>query len=176
MSNALSTKTGWNRNTLVPRVSPLIITAVLALLSIPAAFASTIEGVRLWRAPDHTRLVFDLSGPVDHKIFPLNNPDRLVIDIPKASAQSRFDNIDLSNTPIQKIRSGTHNQKDLRVVLDMKASVNPRSFVLKRNEQYGDRLVVDLYDRTQETEKTLEDIAENPRRDIVIAIDAGHGK
>lgn len=175
MSNALSTKTGWNRNTLVPRVSPLIITAVLALLSIPAAFASTIEGVRLWRAPDHTRLVFDLSGPVDHKIFPLNNPDRLVIDIPKASAQSRFDNIDLSNTPIQKIRSGTHNQKDLRVVLDMKASVNPRSFVLKRNEQYGDRLVVDLYDRTQETEKTLEDIAENPRRDIVIAIDAGHG-
>src|SRR5690606_10846018 len=28
--------------------------------------AAQINNVRLWRAPDNTRLVFDLSGPADH--------------------------------------------------------------------------------------------------------------
>ena len=157
------------------KVRWLIPTLMVVLAGASQALAAAIEGVRLWRAPDHTRLVFDLSGPVEHKIFPLSNPDRLVIDIPSANIKNGFASLDLSKTPIEKIRSGKHNQQDLRVVLDMKEAVNPRSFVLKKNEQYGDRLVVDLYDRATETEKTIEDVAENPRRNIVIAIDAGHG-
>ena len=147
---------------------------LLVSVSVLAQASAAIEGVRLWRAPDHTRLVFDLSGPIEHKIFPLNNPDRLVIDMPAVVNQGSFAGLDLTQTPIRQIRSGAQNNS-LRVVLDMNSAVNPRSFVLKKNEQYGDRLVVDLYDQSLAVEKTLEDVAEDPRRDIIVAIDAGHG-
>ncbi|MEF9672296.1 AMIN domain-containing protein [Pseudomonas sp. PCH446] len=39
--------------------------------------------------PDNTRLVFDLSGPVQHSVFTLTSPDRLVIDINGATLGGR---------------------------------------------------------------------------------------
>ncbi len=138
--------------------------------------AATVDGVRLWRAPDHTRLVFDLSDPVSHKVFLLDNPPRLVVDIAKSTLNASTDNLDLANSPVASMRSGVKDKTDLRIVLDLKSVVKPRSFVLEKNEQYGHRLVVDLYGNQQETVKTVEDVAGvSGNRDIVIAIDAGHG-
>src|SRR5690606_27234931 len=62
---------------------------LLCLAGMATAFAQTgpvtdIQALRLWRAPDNTRLVFDLTAPVEHRIFTLQNPDRLVIDISRA--------------------------------------------------------------------------------------------
>ena len=151
------------------------ISALLLLFSTVNAFAATVDGLRLWRAPDHTRLVFDLSGPVEHKVFSLSNPDRLVIDIEKTSIKAGLPTPELGNTPIKNIRSGVHNKQNLRIVLDLQEPLKPRSFPLKSNEKYGDRLVVDLYDKKTQTVKTVENLTEDNRRDIVIAIDAGHG-
>lgn len=140
------------------------------------AAASVIESVRLWRAPDHTRLVFDLSGPVDHRVFSLDSPDRLVIDVEQTQLQASLAALALGNTPISAIRSAVKDQHNLRIVLDLRAQVKPRSFPLRKNEQYGDRLVVDLYDAGRETVKTVEDsVGQQGRRDIIVAIDAGHG-
>ncbi|TNF01523.1 MAG: N-acetylmuramoyl-L-alanine amidase, partial [Gammaproteobacteria bacterium] len=145
-------------------------------MSYQASLAATVDGVRLWRAPDHTRLVFDLSGPVNHKIFPLDNPPRLVMDIAHTSLNASTHGLDLSTTPVTALRTGIKDKTDLRIVLDLKTAVKPRSFSLSKNQQYGDRLVVDLYDIGQETVKTVDDVAaENANRDIIIAIDAGHG-
>ena len=49
-----------------------------------AAAAADVVGIRAWPAPDHTRVVFDVSGPLEHTIFRLENPQRLVIDIRNA--------------------------------------------------------------------------------------------
>ncbi|MEZ5529621.1 MAG: N-acetylmuramoyl-L-alanine amidase [Porticoccaceae bacterium] len=139
--------------------------------------AATVDGVRLWRAPDHTRLVFDLSEPVNHKIFPLDNPPRLVVDIARSTMNTSTDSLELAASPVTAVRSGIKDKTDLRIVLDLKSVVKPRSFVLAKNEQYGDRLVVDLYDNGQETVKTVEDVAVDlgGNRDVIISIDAGHG-
>ncbi|MDX2463380.1 MAG: N-acetylmuramoyl-L-alanine amidase [Porticoccus sp.] len=138
--------------------------------------AATVDGVRVWRAPDHTRLVFDLSEAVTHKVFPLTNPDRLVIDIDDVSLKADTSTLDFSSSPIASIRSAVQEQENLRIVLDLTKAVQPRSFPLAKNEQYGDRLVVDLYDRGKETAKTVADVtAENNHRNIIVAIDAGHG-
>ena len=59
----------------------LITFLVLGLLHAPSALTAQVDGIRLWSAPDHTRLVFDVSGPVDHKVFVLRNPDRVVVDM-----------------------------------------------------------------------------------------------
>ena len=150
--------------------------AFSAVTHVKTVNAATVDGLRIWRAPDHTRLVFDLSAAVTHKVFPLTDPDRLVIDIENVILQADASTLDFTASPITSIRSGVHEKKNLRIVLDLKEAVQPRSFLLARNEQYGDRLVVDLYDHDKETIKTVADVtAKNNRRDIVVAIDAGHG-
>lgn len=150
---------------------------VLLLLGATIAQAAEVREVRLWRAPDHTRIVFDLTGPVEHKLMVLDNPSRIVVDVADTALKSSLTSLKLEDTPVKSVRSGVREGDDLRVVFDMSAMVNPRSFVLKANEQAGDRLVIDLYDRSTKTttpRKTAEQ-ANNGKRELVIAIDAGHG-
>ena len=70
----------WIKHRKILQVS---VFGLLSLIAIPAA-ATTIDDVRLWRAPDHTRLVFDLSNPASYELFVLDNPHRVVIDIVKS--------------------------------------------------------------------------------------------
>ena len=148
--------------------------SVFVLFSSPALADSAVEGVRVWRAPDNTRLVFDLSTSVEHKIFELSNPSRLVIDIESADFAADIEGIELADTPVQGIRTSKQDDDGLRVVLDLKTSIKPRSFSLEPNDDYGHRLVVDLFDEHQVSETSINDVVENDR-DIVIVIDAGHG-
>ncbi|WP_439886456.1 N-acetylmuramoyl-L-alanine amidase [Pseudomonas sp. MBLB4123] len=169
---------------------------VLAAFAAEVFAASDVRSVRLWRAPDNTRLVFDLSGPVQHSVFTLSAPERIVIDISGAKLATQFDQLALSNTPITGVRSAQRTAEDLRVVIDLAASVTPKSFTLAPNQQYGHRLVVDLFDQEADAAPSLPATAAartppvpvtptqapprltpvpGGKRDIVIAIDAGHG-
>lgn len=142
-----------------------------------AALAAQIDGVRLWRAPDNTRVVFDLSAPVEHTLFTLSSPSRVVIDIEDAALVSDIADLELDGTPVAKVRYGTRGKTGVRVVLDLSGEVKPRSFLLPAHAGKADRLVVDLFDGKQEPVKqvqALEDLIPD-KRDIVIAIDAGHG-
>ena len=150
-----------------------------ALVLLPASLYAEVlvEGVRVRPSPERTRIVFDLGGPVEHKTFTLTNPRRLVIDVSDARLMASFEHLDLSSTPITRIRSGRRAGGDLRVVLNLKDAVKPRSFVLKPILQYGDRLVVDLYTSEQQVAPAVKktDPIARQMRDVVIAIDAGHG-
>ena len=79
-------------------------TLLATILFTATAGAADIEGVRLWRAPDHTRLVLDLTGAVEFKYFTLANPDRVVIDIQRSSISADLQGIALSGSPINKVR------------------------------------------------------------------------
>ncbi|HKI73562.1 MAG TPA: AMIN domain-containing protein, partial [Pseudomonadales bacterium] len=149
----------------------------LALCSLPGlATETSIESVRVRPSPERTRMVFDLSQPVQHQIFSLSDPDRLVIDIDNAKLDTSLEGLDLKGTPIEEMRASPRNGNDLRVVLDLKDKVKPRSFVLKPIMQYGDRLVIDLYTaQQQEPEVHKANRLANQMRDVVVAIDAGHG-
>lgn len=171
---------GFNHSKKMAMLSFLLL--LPTLLFIPSTFANSVtqvEGVRLWRAPDHTRVVFDLTGEVQHKLFPLTSPARLVVDITNARNRASLSKIDFSKTPIERIRSASREKDDLRFVFDLKNNVNPRSFFLKKQAGKPNRLVVDLYDKTAVTEKTIEQVAQaadvSTRRDILIVVDAGHG-
>lgn len=170
----------------------VILASVFLLLVLPLqayAAASDIQGVRLWRAPDNTRLVFDLSGPVSHNVFTLANPERVVIDLKGAKLATDLKQLVQANTPIKDVRTGLH-ANELRIVLDVSSRVSPKSFSLTPNQQYGHRLVVDLFDQAQgaaiqsspSAKPSAPVVAPAPvrttpvgQRDIVIAIDAGHG-
>jgi len=143
------------------------------------AQAAVVESVRSYRAPEYTRLVFDLSAEVKHEIFTLDNPGRIVVDLSDVSLNADFSSLDIANTPITNIRSAPRNTNDARVVFDLKNKVQPRSFLLEPNDQYGNRLVIDFYDPGISTVKPVvrrsSDEIANDKRDIVVAISAGHG-
>lgn len=153
----------------------LAVGAILGLLVTTGALGAEVKDVRLWRAPDHTRIVFDLSGPAEHKLILLENPRRIVLDIDGTALKASLNSLTLDNTPVSRIRSGVRKGDNLRVVLDMSARVKPRSFALKANAQAGDRLVLDLYDLENGASTVRKSVQQTSKRDIVIAIDAGHG-
>ncbi|WP_297792494.1 N-acetylmuramoyl-L-alanine amidase [uncultured Marinobacter sp.] len=153
--------------------------AMLLVWPVAAMAGKDVESVRIWPAPDHTRLVLDIAGKVEHNVFSLSGPSRLVIDMKDVTLKADFSALDLSGSPIQRIRSAPRNGNDLRVVLDLKSEIKPRSFQLEPNQQYGHRLVVDLIDegglKVQKAAKpTVTDHASG-KRDIIVVIDAGHG-
>ena len=183
------------------------------LLSIAGkALAADVESMRLWAAPDHARLVFDLSRPGSATVFELDSPSRLVIDLDNSQLETDTSTLPLEGSAISSIRSGIRNGTDLRIVLDLNREVSPRHFMLSPNDQYGHRLVVDLeypgetpvenpidpiesLVREQEIEAqrtkveaaasgipptVSEEVVDreaqpHPRRDIIIAVDPGHG-
>ena len=151
-------------------------TYVLLLLLAPAAFAgSSVENVRIWSENSKTRVVLDLSHPVQHNIFTLRGPDRLVIDLKDSRLAKSLATMPQGAGAVRSIRSAVRANGQLRVVLDLNTPVRSRTFTAGPNATYGDRLVIDL-----EREGALSTVkraseAYRPGRDIVIAIDAGHG-
>jgi N-acetylmuramoyl-L-alanine amidase len=159
--------------------------AVCTLLASLAVSAASVEEVRLWRAPDHTRLVFDLSAEVEYKLFTLDNPARVVIDIEGSSLGGDLSRLDFSESPISGMRSAIRDESTLRIVIDLGAEVEPRSFTLAPNSEQGDRLVVDLYDESSAvtaprnpnavSTNSTSAPSSDERRNIIVAISAGHG-
>lgn len=139
--------------------------------------AANVVGVRMWPAPDNTRLVFDLDAPVVNNLFVLHDPDRIVIDLKSANLKASFPALTNASF-IKQIRYARRDGDNLRVVLDLKRKVKAKSFELRPQGEYGNRLVVDLIDDSQnnQREPVREDRQDSadPRK-VLIAIDAGHG-
>ncbi len=147
------------------------------ITSAQAATGTDIEDIRIRLSPERTRLVFDLTSPVEHRVFSLANPDRLVIDFEDILFKADINKLNLKNTPIKQIRLGRRADHKLRVVLDLVEKMRPRSFSLKPAQPYGHRLVIDLYPHLSQVREPIQQVDRDTRttRDVIIAIDAGHG-
>lgn len=156
-------------------VTGLSLLGVLSAAGPVPAWAArfSLNGVRVWRSPDKTRLVLDVSTAVRYTTFSLDNPRRLVLDIKDTRLAAPLTGLPLANTPVKGVRYGVRNKQDLRLVLDLTAPVRVESFLLTPNATYGHRLVVDLFDRRTPMVKPVP--VKETWRDIVVAIDAGHG-
>lgn len=135
-----------------------------------------VEGVRMWPAPDSTRVVFDISAPVEYKLFRLKKPDRVVVDLKNARLNNAVSDPSDKDRILKDVRHAPRNRSDLRVVFDLYEQTKFKSFLLKPNEEYGHRLVIDLDSNDQGPRPVKRSTPDRDGlRDIVIAIDAGHG-
>lgn len=162
----------------MPWKAPLAAVSGLLFLCVSglAAAANVIDSVRLHRAPDHTRIVFDLPAPVEHSLDKLDNPHRIVVDLEQSELDFDINQLDYADSPITNIRVGRHENQRTRVVFDLKKEVRPRTNVLKPVDPHGWRLVVDLNDTDPRPVKTMKQTtADKGHRPMVVAIDAGHG-
>ncbi|MDE0478877.1 MAG: N-acetylmuramoyl-L-alanine amidase [Gammaproteobacteria bacterium] len=158
----------------------------------PAAGAE-VEGVRIWRAPERTRLVFDLDGEVSYQLIRLDGAGQLLIDLENSTVAPAFDDLDnlaAAGGSVTGLRLEEAPEGILRFVVELDAPVEPRGFILPPIQQYGDRFVLDLYDIVREPARPISipvpapdesgtpvagESDPPPLRDIVVAISAGHG-
>lgn len=137
---------------------------------------NSINGLRVWPAPDNTRVVFDLVQKPNYKYFSLSSPNRLVIDFKDSKSLISFQNIIKEDYRIKKIRkSKPKNKNSTRIVLELADSFQLTVFSLDPTGQYGNRLVVDLYDKNTNDRKVSNKESTSSKRDTVVAIVAGHG-
>lgn len=141
---------------------------------------SRLRGFRIVQQ-DNVHLYLDLDArPVDTRVFTLANPDRLVIDLAESALQTNLPASEFAEGIIERIRYAAKEGGHLRVVADLRGAVNPTyQFV---NRQGGSRMVVDLGVKgnpalanlsSQIIEEPVK--AARPLRNLIVAIDAGHG-
>jgi len=161
----------------------IVCVAILSLsFEVSAASSKTgyITNLRTWAAPNNIRVVFDISQDLKHRLFVLHKPERVVIDFYNTKLRKPFESQNLSGSLIKRIRSSAKENTQFRVVFDMNANVQPKSFILAPNSKYGYRLVVDLFEKNINAKiHSVKSVSTSGRlnrlRDVVIAIDAGHG-
>jgi N-acetylmuramoyl-L-alanine amidase len=156
------------------RINQLVLACIVSFAA--CLQAAEVRDVRFWRAPDHSRVVFDLSGPVQHELISLSNPNRLVIDIQNTRLNVKTGHLQFANSPITRLRHAEKSGGALRIVFDLNAEIQVRSFLLAASGDLSDRLVVDFIDKGESSEpRVLKSVENSAQRDVVIAIDAGHG-
>ncbi len=138
-----------------------------------------VDSVRYKKKLDYTRLVFDMTKPSAHQVFLLSNPARLVIDFKQTKLKKSLTQPPKNHALFSRVRSAPRKKNDLRVVFDLVTAVSPKSFALKPNKGRGHRLVVDLFAKNKKflkpSKRQVQLKAIKKPRDIVIAVDAGHG-
>lgn len=145
-------------------------------LSHAATSKAQIHSIRLSKNHGYVRLVFDLDKSIQHSIFSLHKPERVVLDLKNTNMSHGLVDMVQANSLIRGIRSGVQNGHDLRLVFDLHEQASPRSFLLNPSGEAGHRLVLDLHDAENEVKKSVSKVVPKKElRDVIIAIDAGHG-
>src|SRR5258708_7897989 len=156
---------------LVSRIAWVTLLSTVLLLP---AYAVDVRAIRLWAGPDNTRVVLDLSGSAQHSLQVLRNPDRVVLDV----ADARFAGgarAPAGTGTVKQVRVARRPSGELRIVLDLSRSIQAKSFLAAPNKRYGYRLVIDL-GLTQSVDTPVKvEHARPDARDLIIAVDAGHG-
>lgn len=126
----------------------------VALLTGYAAHAAdtAVSSTRVWPAPDYTRVTIESQQPIRHKLFNLDNPDRLVLDLEDVALNAALTDIagkiSAEDPYVKGVRAGRFKPGTIRLVFDLKAKVKPEAFALAPIAGYGHRLVLDIYPLT----------------------------
>ena len=122
---------------------------MLSVSKVGFAASSQVIAVRIWPSSTYTRITLESSTPLKYKQFLLSSPARVVVDIEGVHLHSVLkglgDKVQQSDPYIQQARVGQFDANTVRMVLELKRSINPHVFTLKPVAEFHNRLVVDLY-------------------------------
>jgi N-acetylmuramoyl-L-alanine amidase len=118
-----------------------------------AAPAASVVAVRVWPAQAYTRVTIESTVALTFKQFSLKDPERLVVDLEgidiNNELQSLSSKVGGDDPYIQQLRAARNKPGTVRLVLDLKAEINPQIFTLNPVGEYKHRLVIDLYPALQ---------------------------
>ena len=138
------------------------------------AAPARIDSIRVAEYDSKTRVVLELDQARSHKLQVLDNQPRVVVDLYSARLGAALPQ--RGTGIVRRMRHGRHPGDMLRVVFDLHAAATATSFgVAAGKDGRGHRIVVDIYPGGPGQEAVAEGIAAPANRDVLIAVDAGHG-
>ncbi len=177
-----------------------VVALVLFVVSCQSWAVNSVKGVRIWHAPDNTRLVLDLADAPSHKVKRLSNPSRLEIELAGVTSLN-IGAVSGDSPLVKRVYASRTPSAATAVVIELSFPVNDSIFSLPPSPPYGHRLVVDLKAQSRASSASqgapVTSVTPSPSaqvlsqpvpsvpqntvstratgRDIIIAIDAGHG-
>jgi len=150
---------------------------LLGLGAISVSGAAELRGIHLSTSADSAQVTLDLSEGATHKLFTLDHPDRVVIDLPQTHLASEV-RVPAASGIVTDVRLGTQPDGTLRVVVQLKSPLPAHSAWAPGEE--GHQLVLSLGEPAQAPQvppKTVRALHApgDGDRDVIIAVDAGHG-
>src|SRR5882672_2937111 len=149
--------------------------------------AAEVRGIRVAATETGTRVVLDLSGPVISKAFLLEDPARVVLDVAHSSLKSQT-LLPAAEGAVTSVRSGRLPRNGLRLVFEVTGPVTIQTSAAAPAGEAGHRLILDIAAPgaarvvAVTPSAPVVPVAIRPAhapaesgRDIVIAVDAGHG-
>lgn len=124
-----------------------LLVALACLLPAMGGAETTIKAVRVWPAPEYTRLTVESAQPLRHRLS--EEKDRLVLELEDvrldAVLESLPDRIRPEDPLLAAARVSQPRPDRVRIELDLRASARAQVFTLRPVAEYAHRLVLDLY-------------------------------
>ncbi len=106
-----------------------------------------IVGLRYIVNAQKNQLVFDLTAPTQYRVFTMNNPSRLIIDIKNAHLKQDLIQPEVTHPLFDRVRAGLKNDTDLRIVVDLKLADVATNLVFSANVKDARHLVIELFNQ-----------------------------
>lgn len=159
------------------RAVTLVAAGMALLLAGNAAFAVSVNEIRMWRAPDRAQVVVDLDGPILYRVYTVENPFRLVVDMPGTVLGGKLPKSTIAL--VKKIRAGQPKPHVLRLVLDLARKAPHKVYLLPPGSGRNYRLVLTFPGGEPAVAKPKPAPPPKQKRPrnspIIVAVDAGHG-
>jgi len=141
----------------------------------PVFAESHVLNIRHWAAPDHTRVVIDMSDDVAYTVDEADK--KLLIDIKETGVMENFPHEFILNKPgIDKIIITSLSQGIIRVELSLGENVETKVFKQKKFQDKPDRIVIDIeFPDVEKQESKKREEEKVLRKNKIIVIDPGHG-
>lgn len=165
-----------------------VVASLMGAVSLAWAAGTELRGVRVSATPGATQVTLDLSAATSEKLFTLDHPQRAVIDLGNTHLAGNV-RLPLGTGVVSGFRVGTQPGGTLRVVMQLKSLTPTRSVWLQPGSSAGRQLVITLGDASAAAVPAVAAAEVNPTpkiiqaahapvdsgRDVVVAVDAGHG-
>jgi len=145
--------------------------------SAPPKPVPELARIRFWTAPDHTRLVFDLTAPPGEPRFRMADSLTFEVYLPGARKTSAITTEFVGDSLVTDIFTAV-SDSGTAIRIGLKKTTTPLGFVLGPGDGQPDRVVVDIpAPADPEADKALAQKVEELKkaRNLIVAIDAGHG-
>ncbi|MGD1153501.1 MAG: LysM peptidoglycan-binding domain-containing protein [Syntrophales bacterium] len=159
----------------VHKITFLFILMSVIFYTYPVFAQSNILNIRHWAAPDHTRVVIDLSDDVHYTVDEADK--KLIIDLKETYVREDFPHEFILNKPgIDKIMITPLPQGIIRVELSLGENVITKVFKQKKFQDKPDRIVIDIeFPDVEKQESKKREDEKVLRKNKIIVIDPGHG-
>jgi len=140
--------------------------------------AAMITDVRFWSATDHTRVVLDLTEPIQYDSFSQENPPQYHLEMRGAVLFTKKKELKINDLFLSKIALTDLGEGKVRLILHQKKPLQANVSTLKPYLDKPHRLVIDLIDVAQEKKEQEERQKQKeirPKGTKTIVIDPGHG-